>query len=280
MTTPSRDSAWRDLGVRAAAAAVLIPVVLACVSFGGTAYELLLLLTAGLMIWEWCRLVFSDQERLVQVAVFAVGCAVSFGSAKAGLPIYALVALAAAWGLSVALAVVRGKLTMWRCCGVPYLILPILAMFYLRSEPLLGLVAIIWLLAVVWATDTGAYFAGRLFGGPKLAPRFSPKKTWSGLVGGMVGAAAAAILVALFADLPGWLMVGLLGAVTAAVSQVGDIFESAAKRHFNVKDSGALIPGHGGILDRVDGLLFASVFIAGVGMVRHGDVGLVAHFLL
>ena len=96
----------------------------------------------------------------------------------------------------------------------------------------------------------------------------------------MLGAGCAAVAVAYFAGLPGLLLVGVLGAVTAAVSQVGDIFESAAKRHFNVKDSGALIPGHGGILDRVDGLLFASVFIAGVGMARHGDVGLVAHFLL
>lgn len=280
MTTPSDDSAWRDLGVRAAAAAVLIPVVLACVWFGGTAYELLLLLVAGLLIWEWCKLVFADHERLAQVAVFAAGSAGSFGFAKAGAPAYGIAILGAAWGLSILLAAMRGKLSIWRCCGVPYLVLPILAMFYLRSEPLLGLVAIIWLLAVVWATDTGAYFAGRLIGGPKLAPRFSPNKTWAGLFGGMAGAAGAAILVSHFADLPRLIAAGLLGAAAAAVAQVGDIFESAAKRHFNVKDSGTLIPGHGGILDRVDGLLFAAVFIACVGLVRHGDFGRLAHFLL
>ena len=280
MTSKSADGAWRDLGVRAAAAAVLVPVVIGCVWLGGIAFELLLLIASGLMILEWCRMVFPRQERGAQMAVFALGCAVAFGCARAGAAHYAVFVVLAAWAASMLLARFTGSLTLWRCCGVPYLVLPILAMFYLRNEPLLGLVAIIWLLCVVWATDTGAYFAGRLFGGPKLAPRFSPKKTWAGLLGGMLGAGCAAVAVAYFAGLPGLLLVGVLGAVTAAVSQVGDIFESAAKRHFNVKDSGALIPGHGGILDRVDGLLFAAVFVAGVGLVRHGDVERVAHFLM
>ncbi len=280
MTSPTADGPWRDLGVRAGAAVVLIPAVLGCVWLGGTAFELLLLVFGGLMIWEWCRLVFSDQERLAQAVVFAVGCAATFALARSGMPMFALGALLVAWALSTGVAALRGGLSFWRICGVPYLILPILALYYLRSEPLLGMVAIVWLLAVVWSTDTAAYFAGRLIGGPKLSPPYSPKKTWSGLVGGMVGAGVAAMLVAYWANLPSLFLVGVLGAITAAISQVGDIFESACKRHFNVKDSGALIPGHGGILDRVDGLLFAAVFCAAVGFVKHGSIGQVAHFLL
>lgn len=280
MTSPPADSAWRDLGVRAAAAALLIPFVIGCVWLGGTVYEILLLILAGLMIWEWCRLVFSSEERPVQVLVFVVGCAMSFALVKLGQPLYATFALTAAWAVSVGYAAIGGAANFWRFCGLPYIVLPVLALFYLRAEPLLGLVAIIWLLAVVWATDTCAYFAGRLIDGPKLSPRYSPKKTWSGLAGGMIGAGVAAVLVTYWAGLPGLLMAGALGAVTAFVSQAGDIFESACKRHFNVKDSGALIPGHGGILDRVDGLLFAAVFVAGVGFARHGDLGQIAQFLL
>lgn len=280
MATPSADGAWRDLGTRAAAAAVLIPIVLVCVWWGGTAFELLLLLMGGLMVWEWCRLVFPDPERRVQVVVLGAGCAASVAGAKSGIPMMALAALGLTAVVSIGLAFLRGGLNLWRVCGAFYLILPVLALYYLRSEPLLGLVAIIWLLLVVWSTDTFAYFAGRLFGGPKLSPRFSPKKTWSGLLGGMAGAAIAGVLVAYWAGLPGLVWAGGLGALTAAISQVGDIFESAGKRHFNVKDSGALIPGHGGILDRVDGLLFAAVFCAGVGFARHGDLAQVSRFLM
>lgn len=262
------------------AAVVLVPIVIGCVWMGGTVYELLLLLAAGLMILEWCRMVYPPQERTAQMAVFALGCAAAFGCARAGAPDFAFYAMLTSWGASAILAKLQGSLTLWRWCGIVYLVPPILALFYLRNEPLLGLVAIVWLLCVVWATDTGAYFAGRLFGGPKLAPRFSPKKTWAGLLGGMTAAAGAAVAVGYFAEVPGLALIGLLGAVAAVVAQVGDIFESAAKRHFIVKDSGALIPGHGGILDRVDGLLFAAVFVAGVGLVRHGDVEQVAHFLM
>ncbi len=280
MTSPTADGPWRDLGVRAGAAVVLIPVVIGCVWLGGTAFELLLLLFGGLMIWEWCRLVFSAQERLVQVLVFAIGTAGAFALAKSGAASFAFGALFAAWALSAGLAALRGGINLWRVCGVPYVVLPILALYYLRTEPLLGVTAIIWLLAVVWSTDTAAYFAGRLIGGPKLSPRYSPKKTWSGLVGGMVGAGLAAMLVASWAGLPSLIWSGALGAIAAAISQMGDIFESACKRHFNVKDSGALIPGHGGILDRVDGLLFAAVFCAAVGLAKHGSIGQVAHFLM
>ncbi len=280
MAPTSSDGNWHDLGVRAAAALILMPVVIGCVWLGGTTYELLLLTLAGLMIWEWCKLVFSQKEWLLQGLVFGAGCALSFACVRVGQPGYAAIALLLAWALSSGLATVQGGWSFWRVCGVPYIVLPVLALFLLRTEPLLGLVAIVWLLAVIWTTDTFAYFAGRLFGGPKLSLRYSPKKTWSGLLGGALGAACAAALVSYSADLPSLWASAALGASTAVVSQLGDIFESAGKRHFNVKDSSTLIPGHGGILDRVDGLVFGAVFVACIGYIRFGDLGQVAHFLL
>lgn len=133
---------------------------------------------------------------------------------------------------------------------------------------------LIYLLFCIWATDIGAYAAGKSIGGPKLAPRISPKKTWAGLVGGMLSAAAfgAGVAVAFDAERP-WLA-AVLGMVLAVVGQIGDLFESGIKRRFDVKDSGRLIPGHGGLLDRVDGLIVAApvfaLFHATLGKLSHG----------
>jgi phosphatidate cytidylyltransferase len=131
---------------------------------------------------------------------------------------------------------------------------------------------------VVWATDTFAYFAGRMFGGPKLAPVLSPKKTWSGLIGGMVG---AAIVSSVYAAtwFPSWIALAVVAAALAVVAQIGDIFESALKRNYGVKDSGYLIPGHGGVLDRVDGLVAVAAVAAIVGFARHSN-GLAEGLLL
>jgi len=153
--------------------------------------------------------------------------------------------------------------------------LPMLALVALRSDPAYGLAAIIFLLIVVWTTDIGAYFAGRAMGGPKLAPRISPKKTWSGAIGGLVAAVVASALFVWFllpADLlPDTLLpLILLAAVLSAVSQCGDLLESALKRRFDVKDSSRLIPGHGGLMDRVDALIVAAVAGGLVGVARGG----------
>lgn len=146
--------------------------------------------------------------------------------------------------------------------GVLYLGLNLIALIWLRSQPEIGRDLTFFLLLSVWAVDTGAYFAGRLIGGPKLAPRFSPAKTWAGLFGGMAAAAAIGLLWAFIAGArqPQWAL--LLGPVIAVIAQTGDIMESALKRRAGAKDSGTLIPGHGGILDRIDGLLLAAPFFA------------------
>ena len=131
---------------------------------------------------------------------------------------------------------------------------------------------------MVWATDTFAYFAGRMFGGPRLAPVLSPKKTWSGLIGGMVGAALVSSIYAA-TWFPTWISLAVVAAAMAVVAQIGDIFESALKRNYGVKDSGYLIPGHGGVLDRVDGLVAVAAVAALVGFVRHSN-GLAEGLLL
>ena len=133
-------------------------------------------------------------------------------------------------------------------------------LWFIREQ--LGMTAALWVFGMVWATDIGAYAAGRTIGGPKLAPRISPKKTWAGLIGGMISAAAfgAGVAVAYGAARPGF--AALLAAVLAVVSQAGDFFESGVKRYFDKKDSGHLIPGHGGLLDRVDGLIVAAPVFA------------------
>ncbi len=142
--------------------------------------------------------------------------------------------------------------------GLPYVAFPIAALIVLRAAPN-GFALTLWTLAIVWATDIGAYFAGRTFGGPKLARAISPSKTWSGLAGGMLAAWAAGFTLAGWADLPSLCL--WLGAPLAVLAQGGDLFESWLKRKAGVKDSGSILPGHGGALDRLDGLVPVAIVV-------------------
>lgn len=144
---------------------------------------------------------------------------------------------------------------VWRLAGLVYVAVPCACLVWLRSEPEGG-VLVLTILFIVWATDIGAYFAGRMIGGPKLAPAISPNKTWAGLGGGVVAAAIITAIATSFAPFPTRVSDGLLiGGALAVLGQAGDLFESWLKRRAGVKDSGNLIPGHGGLLDRVDGLI-------------------------
>jgi phosphatidate cytidylyltransferase len=160
--------------------------------------------------------------------------------------------------------------SFWSIIGVPYIGLSALALMILRGDPQFGLIAVYWLLFVVWGADTLAYFAGRLIGGPKLLPKISPKKTWAGLIGAIVGGVLCSALFATVAGLDTLLWFCGIGAILAIVEQAGDFFESALKRSVGVKDSSALIPGHGGMLDRVDGLVAAAAVAALIGCIRAG----------
>jgi len=152
----------------------------------------------------------------------------------------------------------RGR---WMVLGAVYIAIPTAAMIWLRGDDIPGMTTIIWLFLVVWGADTGAYLSGRAIGGPKLAPRISPKKTWAGFVGGI--SIASLISVAFHFYTPGEILnLAVIGFLVALASQLGDLLESMAKRHFDVKDSSNLIPGHGGVLDRVDGLVIGAVALA------------------
>lgn len=154
----------------------------------------------------------------------------------------------------------------WMALGSMYIAVPTAAMIWLRGDDTPGMMTIIWLFLVVWGADTGAYLTGRTIGGPKLAPRISPKKTWAGFIGGV--SIASLISVSFYFLEPGSIVsLAIAGLVVAIMSQIGDLLESMAKRHFDVKDSSNLIPGHGGILDRVDGLVIGAVTAAAILMI-------------
>ena len=165
-----------------------------------------------------------------------------------------------------------GRRTGWLAIGALYIGVPSVALIHLRSDPVLGLETVIWVFALVWAADTGAYGFGTVIGGPKLAPAISAKKTWAGLAGailcsGLIGAMAATIL-----EMEGWLQITAISVVIGIVSQAGDLVESRIKRHFGKKDTSGLIPGHGGLLDRIDGLLAASLVVGLISATEAGSV--------
>jgi phosphatidate cytidylyltransferase len=167
---------------------------------------------------------------------------------------------------------------IWGAAGIPYAGVVVVAPVALRRDDELGLAAILFLFAVVWATDILGYFIGRALGGPKLAPQISPKKTWSGACGGALGALAAGVAVVQVIVVPAVPVAGRAALIAAAcialalsiVAQAGDLFESGVKRRFGVKDASHVIPGHGGLMDRLDGFLAAAAVAALIGLVRGG----------
>jgi phosphatidate cytidylyltransferase len=265
----SNEQKWGDLGVRTLSAAVLIPAVLADVWAGGIWFHLFVALIGVLMAQEWVRIVHDDDP--LQFALHAAGA-----MCGALLPLViglqgALLTIAVIAGLSAVLALWRAPGgPAWRFLGVPYVSVPPIALVVLREDPNHGIAAILLVMLMVWAADTFAYFAGRIIGGPKLAPRISPKKTWAGLLGAMAGSAFAALCVGLSLGIAGLLGLVVVAAILAVVEQAGDLFKSAMKRHYGVKDSGKLIPGHGGVIDRVDGLVAVATAAAIIGGFRYG----------
>jgi phosphatidate cytidylyltransferase len=268
---------WTDLGVRAASAVVLIPAVLLDIWLGGVWFELFAAFLGVLMAHEWTNIVHARSSTQFALHSAAALCAAFLPANIGVLPTVGVILGLTALGLLANAFRDRDK-NLFAYVGIPYVAFPVLALVLLRADGTWGVHAIMWLMLVVWATDTFAYFAGRMFGGPKLAPVLSPKKTWSGLIGGMVG---AALVSSLYAGtwFPSWIGLALVAAALAVVAQIGDIFESALKRNYGVKDSGYLIPGHGGVLDRVDGLVAVAAVAAVIGFVRHSN-GLAEGLLL
>lgn len=206
-------------------------------------------------------------SRVVSAAVLAPLClaAIWFGFPWVDL----MAAIAAPILLSEWLRLTRGRPVL-RGLAILYALAATIALLWLRHQPDLGRETVLWILACVWATDVGAYFVGTLAGGARLAPRISPGKTWSGLVGGICLSAVASAACGLAFDQGETITLALAGIGIAIIAQAGDLLESAAKRQAGLKDSGHVIPGHGGLLDRVDGLIAALVLVAAVRLIAGG----------
>jgi len=263
----SGSSGLSNLQLRVVSAVVLIVVVLAAAWAGGIWFSLLAIAIGAAMLYEWLTMTaaltraYLRTEAMIGYAVIALLLLFGFSSIS-------LVAATAGVALMIFIHAGMGRAALWPAGGLVYACLSAVALAVLRGGDAAGLVALLFLFAVVWATDIMAYFVGRALGGPKLAPSISPGKTWSGAVGGAVFAMLAGLGVAAYAGSPMSMPAILLfSLVLSAVSQAGDLFESSIKRRFGFKDSGRLIPGHGGVMDRVDGLVAAAVLMFAIGAI-------------
>ena len=259
---------------------MLVPVALGADWFGGLPFAMFIATVGVAMVWEWCRIAFRDDGFSLYFVLFACAALLSAFLWGASLATMFAWALRAVYLAGVALSLYRGADELpWVAFGMPYICAPLFALVSLRGEHDLGFACVLWLLLVVWMTDTAAYFTGKTLGGPKLAPSVSPKKTWSGACGGVLAAAMVGYVFAHIWSLPSAGVVAFVSAVVSVVGQFGDLVESAFKRRFGVKDSGALIPGHGGALDRMDSLITASVAAWLIGAL-HSGYGSVAQGVL
>jgi len=261
-----------NLGLRILSALVLVPLALAAAYAGNWPFAIFWTLAALLVLWEWIKLIAGDGHLLM------------FSSCGTAIVVAGLIAMRPR-PIAAMLLVVLGALASlifapplrrtWIAGGVAYAGVMLLAPLYLRLDPQYGLEAILLLFAVVWSTDVLAYFTGRTLGGPKLCPPISPKKTWSGAVAGVLGGVLAAIaLQRIFAQV-GWgtfnpVAWSGLGLLLSVAAQAGDLLESWIKRRFGAKDTGALIPGHGGVMDRLDGFWAAALIAGLLGVMRGG----------
>lgn len=263
--TGAPDRKPSDLPKRTIVALLLAAVAIGCLYAGGILWWILASLLAMLMLVEWCDLA-KVPEREKRLTLFTACVPLAIMSPLAAGPYAFAFGLTIGAGFFATIVTRNPRLGF----GIAYVGLPALALLYLRGLPQ-GLLIAFWVLASVWATDIGAYFAGRTFGGPKLAPTISPNKTWSGLVGGIVAALIVGLLLSRFAGLP--LQLAIASPILAVIAQIGDLYESGLKRQAGVKDSGTILPGHGGVLDRLDGLVPAAPAAAMLILVNHFMAG-------
>ncbi len=264
----------RNLVLRVASAAVLAPIVLAVADLGGWLFLVLCALGAGGILWEWTRLVTGRPDP----RILAPGCAALLaalalaagnepGAAASAIAIGAVLAGIAAIAETGQSAQGRGS---WAAGGVVYAGIAFLGPALLRRDIQLGFLAFLFVAVTVWMTDICAYLVGRTIGGPLLWPRVSPNKTWAGAVGGLAGGVAGGTVVAYAGAIGSVAVVGVIALLLSAFAQAGDLIESAIKRHFGAKDTSQLIPGHGGLMDRLDGFLVAALAALVIGILHQG----------
>ena len=262
---------------RTASALVMAPLAIGLAFVGGGVFAAACTVTAGLVLWEWSRLVAGADGECATCAIVLglpalVGAAVL---AQLDIPVGALGVIAGgaalAWQGTLRLAYANNRHSCpWAAAGILYAAIVAICPILLRRDPQMGIAALLFLFATVWATDIFAYLSGRGFGGPLLAPRLSPKKTWAGAVGGRIGGVVAGSIVAYASAGTQPVVAGVLALILSVAAQSGDLFESSVKRRFGVKDTSALIPGHGGVMDRVDGFLVAGLIAVAIGVFRFG----------
>lgn len=271
MTTPvsgtAQPAGTSNLTLRIASAAVMAPVAIGAAYIGGWPFVLFWGLAAIAILWEWTTLVAGPGHR-VMFASAAGALAIATFVVWLHRPVAALLIIALA-AFAAAIFAPRPR-RAWIMGGVVYAGLMLLAPVVLRDDPDYGLFAIGLLFAIVWSTDIFAYFAGRTIGGPKLCPAISPKKTWSGSIAGTAGAVLVSVALARYFGFPNWIAIAVVALVLSMVSQVGDLLESSVKRHFGAKDASHLIPGHGGVMDRLDSFWAAAVAACVIGLMRDG----------
>jgi phosphatidate cytidylyltransferase len=241
-----------------------LPVLLA-VYFGSPFFELMIGVAAAVLAWEWFALCGAGRPRIIGLTLGGV-LLIAVAAAAVFAIWHAIVALVL--GMIAVLLVSKGQ--AWLSAGTIYLGLPCVALIWLRNDAPAGRELVLWLIVLVWAVDIGAYVAGRLIGGPRLAPGVSPNKTWAGLAGGVGLAAATSAGFAGANGHPHLLGPAAFGALLGCTAQAGDLVESWVKRRFGVKDTSGLIPGHGGLLDRVDGLLIVALVVALISAADEG----------
>ena len=286
--TSDRPGGLTNLQKRTLSAAVLLPLVIAAIVLGHPYFTILVAIFAAAMAWEFTSVAAHERVggqtspipmpsmrgwRLLAVASIATAllAVVSTGFHHPDVPVWAIIAVGALATGVAAFAVSRRK-TLWFVLGVVYVAAPASALVAIRADPAFGTASLVWIIAMVVAADTGGYLVGRTVGGPKLVPRISPNKTWAGLGGAVLGAALAGLCTAFILNHTNVWMLTLISAVIGLLEQGGDLVESAFKRHFGVKDTSQIIPGHGGVLDRVDGLLAVAVAVLVINIWAGGSV--------
>ena len=265
--TPAEAVPTNNLVLRVISAVVLAQLAIAVAWFGGWPFAAFWGVAAVAVLWEWTTLVVGDRYRLM-LSSCASAIAVAALVAWRGRPMTAI--LLVGLGALAATIFAPRERRFWITAGIGYAGVMLLAPLLLRADGAYGFQAIVLLFAIVWSTDIFAYFAGRAIGGPKLAPAISPKKTWSGAVAGVLGATGVAVAVAGFVGPLERGTIAILALFLSMVAQIGDLLESWVKRQFGAKDASRLIPGHGGVMDRLDGFWAAALVGCLVGLLRGG----------
>jgi phosphatidate cytidylyltransferase len=270
------ESGASELAMRTAASVVLIPIALFIAYLGGWGFAAFWGVAAVGVLWEWTSLVGgAERRRVLFLGGFAIAVATVLTAAAWPATALAVVAVGAA---AAAIAATQSN-RLWMAAAVIYASAVAVPAVLLRLDPEYGFIALVFVFAIVWSTDVLAYIVGRTVGGPKLLPRLSPKKTWSGGIGGLIAAILAGILVAKYVGLSAIIPIAMVAAMLSIAAQSGDFLESAVKRRFGAKDASHIIPGHGGLMDRLDGFLAAATLAAAIGVAR-GGVGSMASGLL